>query len=62
MEKASVMKLKQKNSAYIVDNKKVKNSDQDFTIKNLLYEEYRKVKENGFKGSYEEYLSVRDFA
>lgn len=56
------MKLKQKNSAYIVDNKKVKNSDQDFTIKNLLYEEYRKVKENGFKGSYEEYLSVRDFA
>lgn len=30
-------------------------------LKNNINEEYQKAKENGFKGTIEEYLSVRDY-
>lgn len=62
MGKSSVMQFNQELSAYTVDDMEAKYTDQDFLIKNVLYEEYREAKKGGFKGTYNEYLSVRDYA
>ena len=56
------MQFNQELSAYTVDDMEAKYTDQDFLIKNVLYEEYREAKKGGFKGTYNEYLSVRDYA
>ena len=48
-------------SSYTIDNDNIEKTDSDFLIKKQLYEQYKQSKKNGFKGTYEEYLSVRDF-
>ena len=36
--------------------------DADFLIKEQLYEQYRSLKKRGYKGTFEEYLSYRDYS
>ena len=62
MKNKTVMPFQEQNiSSYTIDNPSARVSDSDFVIKEQLYEQYKQSKKDGFKGTYEEYLSIRDF-
>ena len=57
----TVMISKERASSYIVDNSSAKFSEPNFSLKETLYEQYKQSKRNGYKGTFEEYLTVRDY-
>lgn len=56
------MTYKPESSSYTDENSTAKKSDKDFMVKQILYNEYQEAKRNHFKGTFEEYLSYRDYA
>lgn len=59
---SSVMTYSPESSSYTNENSTARKSDKDFIVKQILYNEYQEAKRNHFQGTFEEYLSYRDYA
>lgn len=57
----SVMPYKKESTPYTDEHRDARPSDKDFAIKQQLYNEFKKALKEGFSGTYEEYLSYRDY-
>lgn len=59
---SSVMQFKDQPSSYTDVVSTARPTDPDLFIKQQLYEEYVEAKKKDFNGTYEEYLTYRDFS
>ena len=57
----SVMPYNQESSSYDYIVSSATKGDKDFFIKKILYDEYLEATKDHFNGTYEEYLSYRDY-
>ena len=48
-------------SGYTIENLTAKITDIDFNIRNLLYDEWKEKQQEGYAGTFDEYLQYRDY-